>query len=500
MSHLWLRITCAFAISICIGQGTARAEQRAALVIGNSAYQTVPALTNPTNDARAVGDFLTSAGFEVTTVRDLGQTELRKAIAQFADSIAGKGPDTVALVFYAGHGLQVDGENYLVPVDAGIVREADVPLQAVRLADLMNALAAVPAKSRIVMLDACRNNPFSEINKVTGKGLAIVDAPPGTIVSYATSPGSEAMDGEGNHSPYTTAFLAQTKEPGLPIEQAFKRMRFAVNDSTNRQQLPWESSSLTSDFSFFPGGTTFALASASSDSVPATKASVTSGSGGPLANARTPGRSVDAWKRDLQRRPAGEAYELVLREDTVEAYQAFLSLFPSQPNSSRVREVLDRRRVMVAWYTAVITDTPSSYQVFLATYSDTDLAATAQRLLERAQNRSIQPNVANTCPCALQPQQQQQQQPPRQPEQRARSIEKKHAKKEPPPKRTKRAPQSDDDSPPPPQPVQQASPMPMVPFGIGIGIGGFGGGGGGYGGRGPSSSGSHSSGGGYRRY
>ena len=103
------------------------------------------------------------------------------------------------------------------------------------------------------MLDACRNNPFSEINKVTGRGLAIVDAPPGTIISYATSPGSVALDGDGANSPYTNAMLSFTKEPGLPVEQAFKRVRFAVNDATNRQQLPWESSSLTSDFSFFPG-------------------------------------------------------------------------------------------------------------------------------------------------------------------------------------------------------------------------------------------------------
>jgi uncharacterized caspase-like protein len=384
-----------------MGLTAAFAESRMALVIGNSAYQTVSALPNPVNDAKAVTVFLKSAGFEVTTVQDLAQKDMRQVIGQFADALAGKGPDTVALVYYGGHGLQVDGENYLVPIDAAIVREADVPLQAVRLVDLMNALAAVPSKSRIVMLDACRNNPFSEINKVTGKGLAIVDAPPGTIVSYATSPGSEALDGEGENSPYATAFLAHSKEPGLPIEQAFKRMRFAVNDATNRQQLPWESSSLTSDFSFFPGAMNYALQSAPSDTAIATKVSI--GSSAAASSLRGPGRSVDAWKRELQRRSPSEAYELVIREDSVEAYQAFLSMFPTQPNSPRVRQVLDRRRVMIAWYTAVTFDTVASYQAFLAAYPDTDLTATARRLLERAQNRSMLASVGNTCPCALQP-------------------------------------------------------------------------------------------------
>ena len=389
MSSPSLGICVALALGSWISLTTALAESRHALVIGNSAYQTVPALPNPANDAKAITEFLKSAGFEVTSVNNLTLGDMRQAISQFADTLAGKGPDAVAAVYYAGHGLQVDGENFLVPIDATIVREADVPLQTLRLVDLMNALAAIPSKSRIVMLDACRNNPFSEINKVTGRGLAIVDAPPGTIISYATSPGSEALDGDGANSPYTTAILAAAKEPGLPVEQAFKRVRFAVNSATNKQQLPWESSSLTSDFSFFPGA---------SDTPQVTQASVRP-TGTP--GARASSRSVDAWKRELQRRPPTEAYELVIKEDLVEAYQAYLALFSGQPDSARVRSVFDRRRVMIAWYTAVTLDTPASYQAFLASYGDTDLAATARRLLERANNRSLLPTLANTCPCAL---------------------------------------------------------------------------------------------------
>jgi uncharacterized caspase-like protein len=457
----------ALVLGTCAGLAQAFAENRVALVIGNSAYKNASALPNPANDAKAMTTFLKSANFDVTEVQDLGQGEMRAAIGQFADTISGKGRDTVALVYYAGHGLQVDGENFLVPVDANIAREADVQLQAVRLSDLLNALAAVPTKTRIVMLDACRNNPFSAINKVTGRGLAIVDAPPGTIISYATSPGSVALDGDGANSPYTNAMLSLTKEPGLPVEQAFKRVRFAVNDATNRQQLPWESSSLTSDFSFFPGP----------DGATPAATQVAARSNGGASNAKTM-RSMDAWKKELQRRSASEAYEVVIREDSVEAYQAFIALFPSQPNSPRVREVLDRRRVMIAWYATVTADTPAAYQAFLAAYADTDLTATARRLMERANSRSIGVQTANVCPCALQPQPQMQPQRPKPGprEQRAARPTKKEAKRnQKSATRTQRVRDPEDNAPV----VQQATPMPvpmMMPIGIGIGGGMMGGG------------------------
>src|SRR5262245_37950749 len=176
MHHTALRILAALALVVTVCH-TAVAENRVALVIGNSGYRSVAALPNPDNDAKAMADLLTSAGFEVVSARDLTQSEMRAVIGDFATRVSAKGRDTVALVFYAGHGLQVDGDNYLVPVDAKISREADVPLQATRLNDVMNVLASVRTKATLFMMDACRNNPFSEINKTTGRGLAIVDAP-----------------------------------------------------------------------------------------------------------------------------------------------------------------------------------------------------------------------------------------------------------------------------------------------------------------------------------
>ncbi|MBC7583646.1 MAG: caspase family protein, partial [Tardiphaga sp.] len=196
----------------------AGAENRIALVIGQSAYRAVTPLPNPVNDARAMAQMLGDAGFEVQSASDLGQNELRARIGAFAASVAEKGPDTVSLVFYAGHGLQVDGENYLVPVDVDPKREADIPLQAVRLNDILNTLTSVPSRTRIILLDACRNNPFPGINKTTGRGLAHVDVKlgtAGTLLSFSTSPGAEAEDGSGGNSPYTAALLKAGREPNL---------------------------------------------------------------------------------------------------------------------------------------------------------------------------------------------------------------------------------------------------------------------------------------------
>jgi uncharacterized caspase-like protein len=392
----------------------ALAENRMALVIGNSNYATVTALPNPANDAQTMAKFLSSAGFRVLQAPDLSQNDMRRTISNFASMVAEKGPDTVALVFYAGHGLQVDGENYLVPVDASIQREGDVPLQAVRLADLMNALAAIPSKARIVILDACRNNPFSEINKTAGRGLAIVDAPNGSLVSYSTAPGTEAQDGEGANSPFTSAFVKIGQEPSLPIEQALKRVRLAVNDATNRQQTPWESSSLTSEFSFFPGATEKAATTnaalpikpAGSPATPAWLPSPSAGLPVTPASLRAETRSVDSWEKELKAHTPREAYEIVIREDRVEAYQAYLELYPSQSPAPAVRTIVDRRREMIAWYEAVTINTVASYQSFLAGYASSDFAATADRLISRALTRSVAygasafASAGPTCPCS----------------------------------------------------------------------------------------------------
>src|SRR5215510_13739240 len=267
--------------AILLTAAPAWAENRMALVIGQSAYKSVPALPNPGNDAKSMTQLLTDSGFEVSSASDLTQNEMRTAISDFAGKLAAKGPDTVALVFYAGHGIQVDGENFLIPTDIDPKREADIPMQAVRLNDVLNTLTSVPIRMRFLLLDACRNNPFPDLKSSTGSGLAIIDAKvgaPGTFLSFSTSPGAVAEDGNGANSPYTAALLEAAKQANIPIEETFKRVRVAVNKATDGRQTPWDSSSLTEDFKFV--GT----------AAPGPKLAATK-------------KTVEEWKRDLKGKP-----------------------------------------------------------------------------------------------------------------------------------------------------------------------------------------------------
>jgi hypothetical protein len=469
----------------------ALAENRVALVIGQSNYRAVVALPNPANDARAMSQLLGEAGFEVESEADLSQHDMREKVSDFAAKVAAKGPDTVALVFYAGHGLQIDGENYLVPVDVDPKREADIPLQAVRLNDVLNTLTSVPSKMRILLLDACRNNPFPEINKTAGHGLAIVDAKtgaPGTFMSFSTSPGAEAEDGSGADSPYTTALLSAAKQPGLSIEDAFKRVRVAVNKTTEGRQTPWDSSSLTDEFSFFPNANTNASA--------ATGAATGTAVSQPPATRRT----VEQWRAELQDKRAEAANEMIVADGSEQAYEAFVGLFAPSPFGPQARQWLDRHRQMVAWNNAVIINTAASYHAFLAQFPDSDLTATAQKLEQRLRNR---PDLANalalavpasasvgpTCPCTTQPPLLQKVDlAPRSLPLKDLPAKKKIIEPDPPKRSAKprRVRNRDDDDDVPvdhrPPPVYD-EPAYGPPVGIGIGGGGFGGGfGGGYGG------------------
>jgi hypothetical protein len=372
-------------IGLLLWINPATAESRLALVIGNSAYKTVTALPNPANDARVMGVMLRAAGFELVDAPDLSQADMRRALRDFAANVALKGPDTVALVYFAGHGLQIEGENYLVPVDAKIEREADVAIEAVRLADVMAALASTPSRTRIVILDSCRNNPFSSISKTTGRGLAIVDAPTGSIVSYATAPGMEALDGAGDNSPFTAALVDVAKEPNLPIEQALKRIRLNVHNATEGRQTPWESSSLTSDFAFF--GSPSATVASGAATLP--KA---------IGAAASAGKPAGFWRKQLQGRSPQEAFEFVILEDDADAYEEFLSLHAKTAFAPRVRGLLERRREMMAWYTAVTVNTVTAYDAFLARYPDSDLAPTARKMRDRARDRAQSANLARGFP------------------------------------------------------------------------------------------------------
>ena len=231
--------------------GPAFAGKRVALVLGNSAYQNVPRLTNPANDAALMADTFKKAGFDVVVSRnDLGALETRRVLRDFSDSAADA---DIAVIYYAGHGIEVDGTNYLIPVDAKLERDNDVFDEAFSLERVM--LAVEPAKKlRLVILDACRDNPFSKTMKRTvalraiGRGLAQVEpAGSNTLIAYAAKAGSTAQDGDGKDSPFTIALSRHLTTPGLDVRKAFGFVRDDVIKATASRQEPFVYGSLGGD-------------------------------------------------------------------------------------------------------------------------------------------------------------------------------------------------------------------------------------------------------------
>lgn len=231
-----------------VGLSASNQERRVALVIGNSAYETAP-LKNPANDARDMAQALKGLGFEVMHKENLGLKEMKGAIREFGAKIRGGG---IGLFYYAGHGVQVKGVNYLVPVDAKVQSEQEMEFEAVDAGFVLAQMDGAGNAMNIMVLDACRNNPFARSFRSASRGLAQMDAPSGTLIAYATAPGSVASDGNERNGLYTQELLKFVQLPNLNIEDVFKRVRISVRNLTQGRQTPWESSSLTGDF-FFAG-------------------------------------------------------------------------------------------------------------------------------------------------------------------------------------------------------------------------------------------------------
>lgn len=223
-------------------------DKQIALVIGNSSYPNAP-LKNPVNDAMDIAQALRDFGFEVTYKVNLDQNGMKRAIRDFGTAIRGT---KVALFYYAGHGLQVKNNNYLVPVDAKVESEEEVEYEAVNAGFVLAQMDAAKSDVNIVILDACRSNPFARSFRSTTNGLAQMEAPSGTLIAYATAPGSVANDGTQRNGIYTQELLKVMLVPDLSIEEVFKRVRISVRSLTGNKQTPWEASSLVTDFSFSP--------------------------------------------------------------------------------------------------------------------------------------------------------------------------------------------------------------------------------------------------------
>lgn len=241
-----------FFVCVLLPLSVCSQEKRLALVIGNSAYEHGGVLPNPINDAFAMNQALTDVGFEVLEYFNLDEGELKQAIDKFGLKLRNY---DVGLFYYAGHGIQSNGENYLIPIEANLISELQVEYDCVEAARVLAHMDASRTSVNIVILDACRNNPFERSwnRSSSGKGLAFMDAPSGTIIAYATSPGSTASDGIGLNGLYTEAILESIQVPGITILQVFQNVRGLVTERSNNQQTPWESTSLIGDFYFLRG-------------------------------------------------------------------------------------------------------------------------------------------------------------------------------------------------------------------------------------------------------
>jgi uncharacterized caspase-like protein len=227
---------------------TAAAPRRTALVIGNSAY-TIDRLRNPVNDATDMSALLRQLGFQVHELHDADQREMETAIHDFGLRLRSGG---LGLFYFAGHGIQLNGQNDLIPIDARLQHDTDLRYEAVNLGRVLDRMQAAGNRLNIVILDACRDNPFERAwrqyrGTPSPTGLAGVQAARGSLIAYATSPGGVAADGDGRNGLYTKYLLQHMKTPGLPIEFVFKRVRASVLQETHAEQTPWESSSLVGD-------------------------------------------------------------------------------------------------------------------------------------------------------------------------------------------------------------------------------------------------------------
>lgn len=227
----------------------AHAETRTALVIGNGAYSYAP-LANAVNDATDMARALEAAGFDVTLETDADQRTMDEAIVAFGEKLKEKGG--VGLFYFSGHGVSIGDDNFILPVGGALSREDDVKYKAVNAGQVIDAMAG--NQLNIVILDSCRNNPLTASGRSASRGLARVDGGSGLFVSFATSPGEVALDGEGRNSPYTKHLVAAIGTPGLSLEETFKRTLKGVYQETDSKQVPWISSSFFGDFYFLPDG------------------------------------------------------------------------------------------------------------------------------------------------------------------------------------------------------------------------------------------------------
>ena len=313
---------------------------RIALVIGNATYRDA-ALATTANDAGLIAQTLQAAGFDVVGARDLDAQSLRTAFRDFLDKASAAGPDMQAFVYLAGRGLQYDGDNYFVPVDAQINRDADVPIDALRISDFAHALAQTPGRARIIVLDAARANPYAAQGSPLAPGLALVDPEPGELIAFNAAPGTLAGEEQGPYGVYGKTLAGAMRQGGVRIEDAFDQTRVTVNQETQGALVPWSASKLGEPYYIFERA---------------------AGSPPPAAAAAPPSGEPIAGL------PAEAAYAAALQRDSMRGYEEYLAAYPDGAQARRVRAILAARREASFWRRSVNANTAHAYWTYLRAY------------------------------------------------------------------------------------------------------------------------------------
>lgn len=330
-------------------------EKRIALVVGNGAYAK-SALATTANDAGLIAQTLQAAGFDVVGARDLDGDTLRKSFRDFIQKAQASGPGTVAMIYLAGYGIQLAGENYFIPVDSNIARDTDVPTEGLRVSDYLRQLAALPLKANIVVLDAARAQPFIEGGQQIASGLALVEPDANMLIAFNAAPGTVAPEEPGPYGIYAQSLAEMIRTGGLSLPEVFDRVRLRVNEASKGAQVPWNEQKVTAQFSFFERGP---------DAPPQS----------------TPDQVAAIRNKPIRDLGAQDAYAAALERDTLPVYEEFLAAYPNDPLSKRVMAIVAARREAITWRRTYRNDTPEAYWSYLRRYPRGPHAADARRRL-----------------------------------------------------------------------------------------------------------------------
>jgi uncharacterized caspase-like protein len=347
----------------------AQIEKRIALVIGNATYEQ-GALPTTTNDAGLIAQTLQAAGFDVIGARDLDDDTLRHTLRDFIDKAAASGPDTVAMVYLAGYALQMSGENFFVPVDAKIVRDTDLPVEALRVSDYIHQLGTLPLRAGIFVLDGAHAPPFSPSGQPLAGGLALVEPDPNILVAFNAAPGTIGPNEPGPYGAYAQALAEMIREGGLSLPELFSRVRLRVNEITKGAEVPWNAQHVQTDFMFFERGPD-------------------------APQAAPPAQVAEMETRPIRDFDARDAYMAALDRDTLQAYEEFLAAFPDDRLAKRVRAIVAARREAITWRRSYRADTPDAYWSYLRRYPNGPHAWDARRRLA-ARDAALEPPPAFT--------------------------------------------------------------------------------------------------------